>query len=112
RVIQRRHANNCRRQGGGMAEKVVQHLSLRNTFGITDALLQRPSLHHDRADYPRVDPAVISKPASRSERAVWSTACSSCMASAISRTPYGSRPEPKSRDGHEPQPSRTLSMIL
>ena len=26
----------------------------------------------------------------------WSAACSSCMASATSRTPYGSRPEPKS----------------
>ena len=32
----------------------------------------------------------------------WSTACSSCMASATSRTPCGSRPEPKSLDGHEP----------
>jgi len=27
------------------------------------------------------------------------------MASATSRTPYGSRPEPKSLDGHEPQRS-------
>src|SRR5260370_638978 len=33
----------------------------------------------------------------------WSTACSSCIASATSRTPYGSRPEPKSLVGHEPQ---------
>jgi hypothetical protein len=30
------------------------------------------------------------------------------MATATSRTPYGSRPEPKSRDGHEPQQSRSF----
>src|SRR5467141_1200881 len=32
----------------------------------------------------------------------WSTACSNCMASATSRTRYGSRHEPKSLGGHEP----------
>ena len=37
-------------------------------------------------------------------------ACLSCMASATSRTPYGSRPEPKSRDGHEPQRSGSFAV--
>jgi len=32
------------------------------------------------------------------------------MASATSRTPYGSRPEPKSLDGHEPQRSGNFAV--
>ena len=47
----------------------------------------------------------VTSPPSRRRAArwrTWSTACSSCMASATSRTPCGSRPEPKSLDGHEP----------
>src|SRR5260370_510626 len=46
----------------------------------------------------------VTSPPSRRRAArwrTWSTACSSCMASATSRTPYGSRPEPKSPDGPE-----------
>ncbi len=39
----------------------------------------------------------------------WSAACSSCMASATSRTPYGSRPEPRSLDGREPRRSGSLA---
>ena len=40
----------------------------------------------------------------------WSTACSSCMASATSRTPSGSRPEPKSLVGDEPQRSGSFAV--
>jgi hypothetical protein len=39
----------------------------------------------------------------------WSTACSSCMATATSRTPCGSRPEPKSLAGREPQRSGSFA---
>src|SRR6266849_1266286 len=47
----------------------------------------------------------VTSPPSRRRAArwrTWSTACSSCMASATSPTPYGSRPEPKSPDGPDP----------
>lgn len=40
----------------------------------------------------------------------WSTASSSCMASATSRTRYGFRPEPKSLGGHELQRSGSFAV--
>src|SRR6266542_3516743 len=55
----------------------------------------------------------VTSPPSRRRAApwrTWSTACLSCMASATSRTPYGSRPEPKSLDGHEPQRSGNFAV--
>ena len=63
-----------------------------------------------RTSRPASNTCATSPPSRRAAR--WrtrSTACSSCMATATSRTPYGSRPEPKSHAGREPQRSGSLA---
>jgi glyoxylase-like metal-dependent hydrolase (beta-lactamase superfamily II) len=55
-----------------------------------------------RTSRPASGTCVTSAPSRRKAARwrAWSTACSRCTASATSRTPSGSQPDPKSRDGH------------